>query len=76
MFFEALVPENTYVDPGFNGSLYTTVTNLSHRVVRLHYNDPIARLFFYHLSDSVEEPYVEGLAKDSSSGWNRLGVRL
>lgn len=63
MFFEALVPENTYVDPGFDGNLYTTVTNLSHRVVRLRYNDPIARLFLYHLCEPVEEPYLQGAAK-------------
>jgi len=35
LFAEALSPENTYVDPGFMGHLYTTVTNLSNRVVRL-----------------------------------------
>jgi deoxycytidine triphosphate deaminase len=63
MFFEALIPENTYVDPGFNGSLYTTVTNLSHRVVRLHQNDPIARLFLYRLSEPVRQSYQQGAAK-------------
>ena len=63
MFFEALVPENTYVDPGFKGPLYTTITNLSQRVVRLHYNDPIARLFFYHLAEPVMESYRQGAVK-------------
>lgn len=63
MFFEALVPENTYADPGFNGTLYTTVTNASNRVVRLHYGDPIARLFLYHLAEPVQEPFRKGTAK-------------
>jgi deoxycytidine triphosphate deaminase len=63
MFFESLIPENTYVDPGFNGPLYTTVTNLSHRVVRLHQNDPIARLFLYRLSEPVRQAYQQGAAR-------------
>jgi len=60
MFFESLLPENTYADPGFAGPLYTTVTNLSHRVVRLQFGDPIARIFFYRLSAPVREPFVSG----------------
>ena len=63
MFFESLIPENTSADPGFNGSLYTTVTNLSHRVVRLHQNDPIARLFLYKLSEPVRQAYQQGAAR-------------
>lgn len=63
MFFESLVPENTYVDPGFSGNLYTTVTNLSNRVIRLDYGDPIARLFFYRLTVDVEESYRKGSTK-------------
>ena len=63
MFFESLVPENTYVDPGFSGTLYTTVTNFSSRIIRLHFGDPVARLFFYLLSEEVEEPYLRGAAK-------------
>ncbi len=73
MFFESLIPENTYVDPGFNGSLYTTVTNLSHRVVRLHQNDPIARLFLYKLSEPVRQAYQQGAARGLNSVWNRSG---
>lgn len=63
IFFEALVPENTYVDPGFSGTLYTTVTNLSNRVIRLDYGDPVTRLFFFRLTEDVGEPYVKGSAK-------------
>ncbi|HST07358.1 MAG TPA: hypothetical protein VLJ83_04265, partial [Gemmatimonadaceae bacterium] len=33
LYAEALAPENTYVDPGFSGTLYTTVTNISNRIV-------------------------------------------
>ena len=63
MFFESLVPENTYVDPGFTGNLYTTVTNLSNRVIQLSYGDPITRLFFYKLAEEVRESYIKGSAK-------------
>jgi deoxycytidine triphosphate deaminase len=63
LYIESLVPENTYVDPGFHGSLYTTVTNLSNRVVTLSYGDPIARLFFYKLSEPVEERFQAGAAR-------------
>lgn len=62
LFVESLVPENTYVDPGFTGSIYTTVTNLSERVVQLEYGMPIARLFFYRLAADVEQPYQSGPA--------------
>jgi deoxycytidine triphosphate deaminase len=63
LFFESLVPENTYADPGFTGQLYVTVTNLSHRIIRLYYADPIARIFFFKLSATVAEPFVAGATK-------------
>jgi deoxycytidine triphosphate deaminase len=56
LFVHALVPENTYIDPGFHGEIYTVVTNASGRAVELTYRMPIARLFFYKLSEPVEEP--------------------
>ena len=62
LFVEALVPDNMYVDPGFTGQLYTTVTNLSGRVLTLLYGTPIARLFFYRLSEDVHQPYQTGPA--------------
>jgi deoxycytidine triphosphate deaminase len=62
LFAESLTPENTYVDPGFSGNLYTTVTNVSGRIVRLSYKMPIARLFFYKLSEPAEQPYRSGTA--------------
>jgi deoxycytidine triphosphate deaminase len=62
LFAECLVPENTYVDPGFPGSIYTVVTNLSGRVLKLPYGTPIARLFFYRLAENVAHPYQSGPA--------------
>jgi hypothetical protein len=62
LFAEALSPENTYVDPGFTGSIYTTVTNVSNRQVHLEYEMPIARLFFFQLSEPVEDGYKSGSA--------------
>jgi deoxycytidine triphosphate deaminase len=62
LFVECLVPENTYVDPGYSGQIYTTVTNLSGRVLKIPYGAPIARLFFYRLSEIVSQPYRSGPA--------------
>jgi dCTP deaminase len=62
LFAEALSPENTYIDPGFPGSVCTTITNISDRTVTLQYEMPIARLFFYRLSEPVREPYRSGSA--------------
>lgn len=62
LFVETLSPENTYVDPGFNGNLYTTVTNLSSRILRIPYGSTIARLFLYQLSEDVRTPYRTGPA--------------
>jgi deoxycytidine triphosphate deaminase len=63
MYVEALMPENTYADPGFQGDLFTTVTNLSHRIVRLNYGDPIARLFFFRLAEPVQESWRPGISR-------------
>jgi deoxycytidine triphosphate deaminase len=62
LFAEALCPENTYVDPGFSGKIYITVTNVSGRVVHLEYGMQIARLFFYRLSEDVQDGYKTGAA--------------
>lgn len=59
-WFESIVPENTYVDPGFSGQIYTTVTNLSSRVFKIPYGTPIARLFFFKLGHDVDQPYKPG----------------
>lgn len=62
LFVETLAPENTYVDPGFSGHIYTTVTNLSGRVLKLPYGTPIARLFACRLEAAAAEPYRTGPA--------------
>jgi deoxycytidine triphosphate deaminase len=62
LFAEALTPENTYVDPGFSGPLYTTVTNVSNRIIQLEYGMKVARIFFYKLPEGVETPYRSGAA--------------
>jgi deoxycytidine triphosphate deaminase len=63
LFSESLLPENTYADPGFAGPLYTTVTNLSHRIIKIFVGDPIARIFFFKLSSAVGEPFAEGSSR-------------
>lgn len=62
LYTEGLAPENTYIDPGFTGPIYTTVTNISNRVISLEYGIPIARVFFYKLTESVENSYSSGSA--------------
>lgn len=60
LFIQPMVPENTYVDPGFTGSLYIVVSNLSNQSVELKYQMPMARLYFFRLSEPVEIPYRTG----------------
>lgn len=62
LFAESLAPENTYVDPGFSGRLYTTVVNISDRIVTLKLGMNIARLFFYRLHKEASQPYTTGRA--------------
>ena len=61
-FAEGLCPENTYVDPGFTGPIYTTITNVSSRVVELEYGMPVTRLFFFRLTEPVQNGYRSGSA--------------
>jgi deoxycytidine triphosphate deaminase len=63
LFAEGLGPENTYVDPGFTKTLYTTVVNRSNRIITLTYGMPIARLFFYKLGRPVKTPYGPGQSR-------------
>jgi deoxycytidine triphosphate deaminase len=74
LFAEALSPENTYVDPGYKGTIYTTVTNVSERTVQLEFGMPIARLFFYRLSELVKEPYRAGDALGIAQQLNSVHV--
>jgi deoxycytidine triphosphate deaminase len=74
LFAEALSPENTYVDPGYRNPIYTTVTNVSERTVQLEYGMPIARLFFYRLSELVKVPYRAGDALGITQQLNSVHV--
>jgi dCTP deaminase len=62
LFSQPLVPENTYVDPGFFGEIYIVVTNITGRAVDLMYKMTIARLFFYRLEEAAEQPYQRAVA--------------
>lgn len=57
---EGFTAENTYVDPGFGGAVYTTITNMSTRTITIARDMPIARVFFHRLCCPVENPYVRG----------------
>lgn len=60
LFAYGLVPENTYIDPGFSGPIYTTVCNVTARRIRIDYKMPITRLFLYRLEEKVANPYKKG----------------
>jgi deoxycytidine triphosphate deaminase len=75
MYRLGLNPETSYADPGFSGEFYVTVCNYSNRNVRLKIGDPLARAFFFHLSDRPQRiheskprqvpPSVEPVARPS-----------
>lgn len=60
LFTKALTPENTYVDPGFDGPLYITVRNESDHIARLTQGIYLARLFIFKLATPVSRAYVTG----------------
>jgi deoxycytidine triphosphate deaminase len=54
MYKLGLNPETTFADPGFSGDFYITICNYSPRVVKLKVGDPLARMFFFHLSGAPD----------------------
>ena len=60
LFSLGMTPENTYVDPGFNGNLYITITNTNENIIRLEKGMNIARLLIFKLNETVEKKYVNG----------------
>jgi len=58
-----LNPETSFADPGFAGSFFVTVCNYSARVVKLKVGDPLARIFFFHLSHRPDRIH-EGRPRD------------
>jgi deoxycytidine triphosphate deaminase len=57
LFADALSPETTYLDPGYEGHPYITVMNVTSKTFHLTPGIPIARIFFYELTETVETPY-------------------
>lgn len=76
LYTESLTPENTYADPGFHDRLYTTVVNVSNRVVTLSYEMGIARLFFCGLSQPVGQSYRTGSSQGIAQQMMNVPSRL
>lgn len=55
MYKLGLCPETSFADPGWVGTFYVTVCNYSPRIVKLKVGDPLARVFFFKLSDRPEQ---------------------
>ncbi|MBN1362756.1 MAG: hypothetical protein JW993_19310 [Sedimentisphaerales bacterium] len=60
LFSLGLTPENTYADPGFQGTLYITIVNQSQGIIRLYKHMPLARMFVFRLAQPVGQSYVAG----------------
>jgi deoxycytidine triphosphate deaminase len=48
---------NTYIDPGYNGQLYISMTNVSPMTLRLPIGSPLARVEFYRLGTPARFPH-------------------
>ncbi|MFZ4662555.1 MAG: dCTP deaminase domain-containing protein [Caldilineaceae bacterium] len=57
LFSIGLLPVNTYADPGFYGKLGIVFYNLSNNFLKIYPEEPIAKIEFSKLMDSVEIPY-------------------
>jgi dCTP deaminase len=57
LFALGILPVNTYADPGFEGRLGITLSNMSQRYIKIHPNEPIAKIEFTVLPKDVERPY-------------------
>lgn len=57
IFSAGLAAENTYADPGFNGQIYITLSNISARRLSIKPNDPLARVEFHKLEQPVHKPH-------------------
>jgi hypothetical protein len=60
----------------FHDHLYTTVVNVSNRIVTLSYDMGIARLFFFVLSQAVEQPYRSGSSQGIAQQMINVPSRL
>lgn len=57
IFSAGIAAENTYADPGFNGQVYITLSNISARRLSIKPDDPLARVEFHKLEEPVETPH-------------------
>jgi deoxycytidine triphosphate deaminase len=57
IFASGLAAENTFADPGYDGPLYVTVSNISTRTLSLKKGDPLGRVEFHRLSQPVGKPH-------------------
>ncbi len=57
LFSLGLLPVNTYADPGFEGQLGIVLFNASNNYLKLIPGDPIAKIEFSKLQNSVMRPY-------------------
>jgi deoxycytidine triphosphate deaminase len=60
LFSSGLGPENTYIDPGFDGLLYITLHNHTAAEISIPHLTSLARVFFYRLAKRVGTPYTNG----------------
>lgn len=52
-----LIVENTYVDPGFAGSIHLVAFNATNQIVTIPLGSKLARLEFFKLNKKVENPH-------------------
>ncbi|HLJ95425.1 MAG TPA: hypothetical protein VKU02_19770 [Gemmataceae bacterium] len=57
LFSIGVIPVNTYADPGFEGNLGIVLANLSNNYLKIKQLDPIAKIEFSKLRQSVTSPY-------------------
>jgi deoxycytidine triphosphate deaminase len=60
LFSAGLAAETTYVDPGFHGRIYITLSNISPRTLILEVGCPLARIQFHRLSRPVNRAHQGG----------------
>jgi deoxycytidine triphosphate deaminase len=63
IFSSGLAAETTFADPGYEGELYVTLSNISTKILSLPYGKPLARLEFYKLGSNVMRPHKGSAAR-------------
>jgi len=57
LFSIGLTPASTYADPGFSGNLGIVTQNVSDKYIQIPVGEPIAKVDFSLLSNTVRQPY-------------------